>query len=169
MSKDFSRRAFLGLGATAAAGAAALGVAGCSPAKSSGSGSGAAASKSASGGGAKIGMQTLNDGIEREFLRDEGVTLTIHIDPVRRDDPLAIEAQNALAGFLSELSEELSAHDFRVVRTGNETSFFFDLKVPSGFSVPDAELRKHVSAFLETRFPETRVDLTIDRGFLPSI
>ena len=111
----------------------------------------------------------LADGIEREFLRDEGVTLTIHIDPVRRDDPLAIEAQNALAGFLSELSEELSAHDFRVVRTGNETSFFFDLKVPSGFSVPDAELRKHVSAFLETRFPETRVDLTIDRGFLPSI
>ena len=68
MSKDFSRRAFLGLGATAAAGAAALGVAGCSPAKSSGSGSGAAASKSASGGGAKIGMQTLNDGIEREFV-----------------------------------------------------------------------------------------------------
>ena len=54
----------------------------------------------------------LADGIEREFLRDEGVTLTIHIDPVRRDDPLAIEAQNALAGFLSELSEELSAHDF---------------------------------------------------------
>ena len=43
MSKDFSRRAFLGLGATAAAGAAALGVTGCSPSKSSGSGSSAAA------------------------------------------------------------------------------------------------------------------------------
>ena len=93
MGKDVSRRAFLGLGA-AAAGATALGIAGCSPAKS-GSGSASAAASGSGSGAAKgsgIGMQTLNDGIEREFVDPPKGTIAFESAPIDKSKIKSEEA-----------------------------------------------------------------------------
>ena len=111
----------------------------------------------------------LADRIERDFLKTEGVTLKIHIDPVSIDDPLTEQERAAINGFVKKIDAALSVHDFRVVRAGDQTTYYLDLSVPSAFCVPDNELRELIEKFLSGRSPGSHTVLTIDRTFLPSL
>ena len=57
----------------------------------------------------------LIDKIERAFMRDEGIHLVIHLDPVNTSDKRTNELKSRVNVILNNISRDISMHDFRVL------------------------------------------------------
>lgn len=79
------------------------------------------------------------DRIEREVLRDLGIFLVIHMDPVVTDDETVLEKKRMVDASIKELEPKASIHDFRVVNGEHDVNFIFDLVVPHSYSAEDEE------------------------------
>ena len=71
------------------------------------------------------------DDMERTMLREHGIHLVVHYDPVVADDPAADRMRNLVAGILRVRDPRLSIHDFRMVPGTGHTNLLFDLAVPA--------------------------------------
>lgn len=67
--------------------------------------------------------------IERDVLEKFNVNLTIHLDPVSLDKG-SINLENELKNILSEISENITFHDFRYELNGNKKNISFDILLP---------------------------------------
>ena len=71
------------------------------------------------------------DDMERTMLKEHGIHLVVHYDPVVADDPAADRMRNLVAGILRVRDPRLSIHDFRMVPGTGHTNLLFDLAVPA--------------------------------------
>ena len=71
------------------------------------------------------------DDMERTMLKEHGIHLVVHYDPVVADDPAADRMRNLVTGILRVRDPRLSIHDFRMVPGTGHTNLLFDLAVPS--------------------------------------
>ena len=75
------------------------------------------------------------DNIEHDFWNEMHVRITIHMDPVDTKNKqlavLKLRAQNAI----SNLDENLSLHDFRLVSGQTHTNMLFDVVIPYGSKI----------------------------------
>ena len=70
------------------------------------------------------------DEMERRCLKDQGIHLVIHYDPVVTDDP-ELERVRALVETLLRVRDaRLSVHDFRMVPGENSANLVFDVSLP---------------------------------------
>ena len=81
----------------------------------------------------------LMDNIERDFMREDKLMVTIHYDPIVTKDPRVKELRLCLERTLEELDPELSLHDLRIVPGTTHTNVLFDLVAPAGYSGDKAE------------------------------
>ncbi len=84
------------------------------------------------------------DHIERELKAKHHVEACIHMDPVVRDsrtDALRLQ----VAGLARALDPALTIHDFRVTAGPIHTNVLFDVVVPYGFRLTDAQVRGELS------------------------
>ena len=71
------------------------------------------------------------DDMERTMLKEHGIHLVVHYDPVVADDPAADRMRNLVTGILHVRDPRLSIHDFRMVPGTGHTNLLFDLAVPA--------------------------------------
>ena len=71
------------------------------------------------------------DDMERAMLKEHGIHLVVHYDPVVADDPAADRMRNLVTAILHVRDPRLSIHDFRMVPGAGHTNLLFDLAVPS--------------------------------------
>ena len=71
------------------------------------------------------------DDMERTMLKEHGIHLVVHYDPVVADDPAADRMRNLVTGILRVRDPRLSIHDFRMVPGTGHTNLLFDLAVPA--------------------------------------
>lgn len=88
------------------------------------------------------------DGLEHDILRDFGVNLTAHLDPIDLGDTEARELEERVKAAICGLVEELEVHDFRIVR-GFNTKLVFDVCVPFSCKLTDGELRAEIQNKLQ--------------------
>ncbi len=109
------------------------------------------------------------DNIEFDFLRESGMHVVIHLDPVVTKDPLVNELHSEVAdivgGLMLELKCELSMHDFRVVKGTTHTNLVFDVVAPFGLSITDAALTELIGARIREKRPECNSVVTVDRSY----
>ncbi|HWS30827.1 MAG TPA: cation diffusion facilitator family transporter [Clostridia bacterium] len=86
------------------------------------------------------------DRAEREIGEEMKLLLTIHIDPVERDNEAQNEALSILTGILKEVDGRLSLHDFRAAMKGEKILLTFDLVVPPELSEAQTGLIKDTIA-----------------------
>lgn len=79
------------------------------------------------------------DRIERDVLRDLGIFLVIHMDPVETDDETVLEKKRMVDACIRELEPKASIHDFRIVNGEHDVNFIFDLVVPHSYTEKDEE------------------------------
>ena len=84
----------------------------------------------------------LVDLIEKETLRDLGIFLVIHMDPIDVCNEEVMQMKTAMAQLVAELEPQATIHDFRVVKGENRTNLIFDVVVP--FSMSDIGKRELV-------------------------
>ena len=87
------------------------------------------------------------DRIERDAIREIGMYLVIHMDPIEVDNEQLEQAKAQVTLVASTLDGALSVHDFRMVDGENQINLIFDLVVPVSYS---KEKRKELCQALRT-------------------
>lgn len=84
----------------------------------------------------------LADGVEREVMKELGVALTVHIDPVdTKDSELGVLRERCEA-VLGAFGEKIALHDFRLVRGKEQTKVIFDVAIPYESKVTLGDVEK---------------------------
>ncbi len=79
------------------------------------------------------------DRIERDAIREIGIYLVIHMDPVEMKNEETMSVRRILEDELARLDKQCSIHDFRMVDGEKQVNLIFDMVVPIQY---DKEQRK---------------------------
>ena len=71
------------------------------------------------------------DDLERKCLKEHGVHLVIHYDPVVTGDPELERMRMVVAAILRMKNEAISIHDFRLVPGNGHKNLIFDVSLPA--------------------------------------
>lgn len=107
------------------------------------------------------------DKIEREISKELGILLVIHMDPVEVSDEETNEAKKHLEDTLHILDEEITFHDFRMVRGEKQINLIFDIVVPHSYS--EEVIKERLSAItkgVKTFDPRYECVITVDKSFI---
>lgn len=107
------------------------------------------------------------DNIERDFLKEEGINLVIHLDPVITNDPKTNRLRAEVEYILENLSPQIGMHDFRVVWGVTHSNLIFDVVVPFDFQWSDDELIKLISDRIHRLNPNYYSVIAVDHDYVP--
>lgn len=96
-----------------------------------------------------IEMHELIDNIERYFLEQHRIHLTIHYDPIVMDDAEVTHMREVVGQRLTELDSRLHFHDFRMVRGDGHTNLIFDVVLPADLKGQEKDLQDRLTASLQ--------------------
>lgn len=71
------------------------------------------------------------DNIERDFKKELGLNLVIHLDPVVTNDQETNELKKKTEEIVKNIGQNYSIHDFRIVKGPTHTNVIFDVVLPS--------------------------------------
>lgn len=100
---------------------------------------------------APLDAHDLIDTIECDFLRDEGLMVTIHYDPIVTSDAAVGALRSALTDKLHQLDASLSLHDLRIVPGKTHTNVLFDLVLPAGYKGDTVGLLFELERFIKAQ------------------
>jgi len=107
------------------------------------------------------------DNIERDFLKDEGIHMVIHLDPVVTDDERINALKAIVEDILQKISPKISMHDFRVVFGLTHSNLIFDVVVPYDFELSDDELAELISDKIHEFNRTYHSIITVDHNYVP--
>ncbi|MBE6707826.1 MAG: cation transporter [Ruminococcaceae bacterium] len=111
----------------------------------------------------------LIDNIEADFLKNTGITLVIHMDPVCLSDPKTNSLRETVAQIVLDLSEEIgsnvSMHDFRVVWGVTHTNLIFDVAVSDEMPLTDDQLSTRIAEKIEAIDSSYNTVICVDRDY----
>jgi len=107
------------------------------------------------------------DNIERDFLKDLGIHLVIHLDPVITDNEKINSLKSAVDSLVRDISPDISIHDFRVFFGITHSKLIFDIVVPYGFKYSDDELVGIISGKIREIDDNYRAVITVDHHYVP--
>ena len=105
------------------------------------------------------------DRLERKLQSKFQISVTLHVDPVILGDAAFDEHKKLAEKILSELGNDLSLHDFRVVPYKTGRKLIFDVLVPQNFPLSDRELRKNFQRRLIELHSDDRAIIHLDHEF----
>lgn len=105
----------------------------------------------------------LIDNIERDFSRDLGIHMVIHLDPVIVGDARTDALHRKVQSLVTALYPTVTIHDFRVIWGVTHSNIVFDAAVPFAVKDSDAIITQKLEAEIQKLDPEYRTVVTIDR------
>lgn len=110
-------------------------------------------------------MHDMIDLIEHELQNTLHCQAVIHMDPVCIDDAETNTLKELVSGYLDEIDPTITMHDFRIVQGPTHTNVIFDVVVPYGFRMTDAELVKTIIARIQTENPNYFAVIEVDKKY----
>ena len=102
------------------------------------------------------------DNIERDILKEMGINLVVHLDPVITDDEETNTIKKEVLAIIESLGKDYSIHDFRLAKGSTHTNIIFDVVAPPGCKIQDKELINAISREIkkldETYYPIVVID-----------
>ena len=105
----------------------------------------------------------LIDNIERDFSRDLGIHMVIHLDPVIVGDARTDALHRKVQSLVTALYPTVTIHDFRVIWGVTHSNIVFDAAVPFAVKDSDVVITQKLEAEIQKLDPEYRTVVTIDR------
>lgn len=107
-------------------------------------------------------IHNMIDNIERMFLQEHRIHLTIHYDPVVTDDAEVSRMKERVKEKLQEIDPRLSFHDFRMVVGPEHTNLIFDVVVPYEMRCRETELQQQLEESIQEPGKQYYLVLTFD-------
>ena len=85
------------------------------------------------------------DKMERDKHEKFGCIVTVHLDPLVVNDPLVNELRTLAENSAKAVDETFSIHDFRMTKGETNINLIFDLVLPAGYPLKNAEAAKLLS------------------------
>jgi len=108
----------------------------------------------------------LIDNIERDFLRETGLHLVIHYDPVATDDPRVAVMRAVITQIAKEIHPQMTIHDLRIVPGNSHTNVVFDCVVPYDFGMPKHDIRQRICERVQENYPDYYCVITLENSFV---
>ena len=105
----------------------------------------------------------LIDNIERDFSRELGIHMVIHLDPVIVGDARTDALHCKVQSLVTALYPTVTIHDFRVIWGVTHSNIVFDAAVPFAVKDSDAVNTQKLEAEIQKLDPDYRTVVTIDR------
>ena len=105
----------------------------------------------------------LIDNIERDFSRDLGIHMVIHLDPVIVGDARTDALHCKVQSLVTALYPTVTIHDFRVIWGVTHSNIVFDAAVPFAVKDSDTVITQKLEAEIQKLDPDYRTVVTIDR------
>ena len=107
------------------------------------------------------------DRIERDFMRERGLNMLIHMDPVADVNTALGQLTEWMRGQVRLIDPRLTIHDFCVIpgEEGEKTKLEFDCVAPRDFPVEDEDLRQSIAKLVRKKYPRCDCEITIDRDY----
>ncbi len=106
----------------------------------------------------------LIDAIEQDFLKNEGLAVVIHLDPIVTSDARVSKLRKWISEDVAQIDPRLSIHDLRIVPGENRTNVIFDCYEPYAVEIDEDELKTMISQHVSEKFPQYFCVIKIDRG-----
>ena len=106
------------------------------------------------------------DNIERDFLKELGINLVIHLDPIVTDDSETNEVKELVLNIVKSINEDISIHDFRMVKCKTNINLIFDVLTPVNHKQKDSELIKSINTEIKNHNPNYNVVITVDKNYV---
>lgn len=107
----------------------------------------------------------LIDNIEFDFKNNDNLHVVIHLDPVETNNPFSNELKKKVIKILSKMSDEISMHDFRIVRGTTHTNILFDVDVPISFDMSDSKICREIDRRVKELDCTYNTVVTVDRSY----
>ncbi len=107
----------------------------------------------------------LIDNIEHRLQKDLNINITVHMDPVKTDDPNRAPLSDLIRDTISNLPDVLSFHDLRFVAGPTHTNVIFDAVVPFGFRLTDDEVAKKIQEAVRALDGNYYAVVTVERSY----
>ena len=105
------------------------------------------------------------DNVEKRIQTDLKISCTIHMDPISTEDETVNELKQFLIDTIrSDISEEITIHDFRVVVGNTHTNMIFDIVLPFEFKKSAEAIVEEIGSAVSKRRSECYCVITVDRG-----
>ncbi len=108
----------------------------------------------------------LVDNIEKEILRDMGIAIVLHYDPVTTNDEATEKAKTIVMSTIGKIDSSLTIHDFRIVPGVTHTNVLFDLVIPHEYNEDEKSISQKVSNEVAKIDPHYILVIHVDRPFV---
>lgn len=108
-------------------------------------------------------LHDMIDTIEHELRSTLSCHAVIHMDPICVNDEQTERLKKMVKGYLSEISDTLTMHDFRIVAGPTHTNLIFDVVTPYNFAMPDDELIKLINDKIHAGNPQYFAVIDVDK------
>ncbi|MBE6605699.1 MAG: cation transporter [Ruminococcaceae bacterium] len=109
------------------------------------------------------------DNIEFDFLRNKGIQLVIHMDPVVTDDERVNSLKKAVSEIIANLSceihEPISMHDFRVVFGQTHSNLLFDILINASCKADCKTICEKIEAEIKKLSSDYNAVINVDRNY----
>lgn len=106
------------------------------------------------------------DSIEKDFQKELGINLVIHLDPIITDDALTNALKSRIETIVSTIDPSLSIHDFRLVSGHTHSNLIFDVTVPVTFHIKAKELAEEIDAKVKELDATYYTVITVDTNYV---
>ena len=94
------------------------------------------------------------DNIERELRTKLHCDAVIHMDPIQDRDEETTAIRKEVLNVLHKIDQNLTLHDFRMVKGPTHTNLIFDTVVPVDFPTPPKVLTKQIELMIQETHPD---------------
>lgn len=105
----------------------------------------------------------LVDNIERDIIKDIGIEMVIHLDPIVTDDEQVNALKHMVEEIITQIDDTLTIHDFRVVVGNTHSNLIFDVVRPIEYHMNDEELIAKISSSVEQIDDNYYCVITVDK------
>lgn len=112
-----------------------------------------------------IASHEVIDNIERDFLKNDGLHMIVHFDPISKSDSLVSELREWISEHMKSLDSRLTIHDLRIVRGNTHTKVIFDCVVPHDMEIGEKEIKRFAANIVSEKYPDYYTSVTIDRSY----
>lgn len=107
------------------------------------------------------------DQIERDAIKELGLFLVIHMDPIEMRDETVLAAKDMVKKVVQAVDPAVSIHDFRMVEGKQTTNLVFDLVVPHEYKKRrQEELRQEIEQKVQEKDARYHCVMTIEKSFI---